>query len=75
MADSWGDKKGGEWGWDMPEGMDPMKVMQVASAYWDSCVLHAANRLNVFSILDEGSSEETESFTVGLSNPVGADQH
>ena len=25
----------------------------------------------VFSIVDEGSSEETESFTVGLSNPVG----
>jgi precorrin-6B methylase 2 len=67
MSGSWGDKKGGEWGWDLPEGMDPMKVMQVASAYWDSCVLHAANRLNIFSILDDKSKDldtlarETES--------------
>lgn len=59
MSDSWGDKKSGdgEWGWDLPEGMDPMKVMQVASAYWDSCVLHAANRLNVFNLLSEGSKD------------------
>lgn len=38
--------------WVLPEGMDPMRVMQVASAYWNSCVLHAANRLNVFNLLD-----------------------
>lgn len=58
MSNSWNDdKKDGEWGWDLPEGMDPMKVMQVASAYWDSCVLHAANRLNIFSLLDDQSKD------------------
>ena len=29
MAGSW-DKKSGANSWDLPEGMDPMKVMQVA---------------------------------------------
>lgn len=67
MSDSWGDKEGGSGGWEMPNGMDPMKVMQVASAYWDSCALHAANRLDIFNILDGGPKDldtlvkETES--------------
>jgi len=43
--------------WDLPEGMDPMRVMQVASGYWNSCVLHAANRLNVFNLLDGQSKD------------------
>ena len=29
-----------------------MKVMQTASAYWNSRVLHAANRLDLFSKLE-----------------------
>jgi len=66
MSGSW-DKKSGASSWDLPEGMDPMKVMQVASAYWNSCVLHAANRLNIFDILGDGQKDldtlarETES--------------
>lgn len=56
MSDSW-DKKSGASSWDLPEGMDPMKVMQVASAYWNSCVLHAANRLNIFDILGDGKKD------------------
>ncbi len=38
---------------EIPEGMDPMKVMQVASAYWQSRVLHVANRLDIFNILGD----------------------
>ncbi len=66
MSGSW-DKKSGASSWDLPEGMDPMKVMQVASAYWNSCVLHAANRLDIFNLLGDGSKDldtltrETES--------------
>ncbi len=59
MSDSW-DRKSGADSWDLPEGMDPMKVMQVASAYWNSCVLHAGNRLDVFNILgDEAKDLDT----------------
>ncbi len=66
MSESW-DKKSGASSWGLPEGMDPMKVMQVASAYWNSCVLHAANRLNVFDLIGDGQKDldtltrETES--------------
>ncbi len=52
MADSW-NKAGTGDNWEMPNGMDPMRVMRVASAYWDSCVLHTANRLDVFNILGD----------------------
>ena len=61
MSDSW-DKKGGESGWGLPAGMDPMKVMRVASAYWNSCVLHAANRLDIFNLLD-GQSKDLDTLT------------
>lgn len=43
--------------WGLPAGMDPMKVMQVASGYWQSCVLHAANRLDIFNLLDEQAKD------------------
>lgn len=66
MTDSWGkEKDNGSWG--LPDGMDPMKVMQVASGYWQSCVLHAANRLDIFNLLDgqpkdlDQLAKETES--------------
>ena len=48
--------------WDVPEGMDPMRVMQVASAYWQSCVLHAANRLDIFNLLD-GKAKNLDTLT------------
>lgn len=67
MSDSWGNKEGNSDNWEMPNGMDPMKVMQVASAYWDSCALHAAVKLDVFNKLDgqpkdlDTLAKETES--------------
>ncbi len=35
-------------------GLDPMKVMQIASSYWQSKVLHTAVRLDVFTRLKDG---------------------
>lgn len=61
MTDSWGkEKDNGSWG--LPDGMDPMKVMQVASGYWQSCVLHAANRLDIFNLLD-GQPKDLDQLT------------
>ncbi len=51
MSESWDKSKSND-NWDLPEGMNPMKVMQVASGYWHSCALHAANRLDIFNLLD-----------------------
>lgn len=51
------DKNNSGGGWELPAGMDPMRVMQVASAYWQSCVLHAANRLDVFNKLGDGHKD------------------
>lgn len=55
--------------WDVPEGMDPMRVMQVASAYWQSCALHAANRLDIFNLLD-GKAKDLDTLT----KETGADR-
>lgn len=55
--------------WDLPEGMDPMRVMQVASGYWQSCVLHAANRLDIFNLLD-GKAKDLDTLT----RETGADR-
>ena len=55
--------------WGLPEGMDPMKVMRVASGYWNSCVLHAANRLDIFNLLD-GQSKDLDTLT----KETGADR-
>lgn len=54
---AWDKNKGGAGSWGLPEGMDPMRVMQVASAYWQSCALHAANRLDLFNRLDGASKD------------------
>lgn len=35
-------------------GPDPMKVMEISSAYWNSFVLHAANGVRVFTHLKDG---------------------
>jgi len=61
MSDSW-NKDNNNDSWGLPEGMDPMKVMQVASGYWNSCVLHAANRLDIFNLLD-GQSKDLDTLT------------
>ena len=55
------DKDAGD-SWGLPEGMDPMKVMRVASGYWNSCVLHAANRLDIFNLLD-GQAKDLDTLT------------
>ena len=49
-------KDPGSWG----SGPDFMAIMKIASAYWSSRVLHAANRLDIFSKLDgrEVTAEE-----------------
>ncbi len=49
-------KQGGSWG----NGPDFMAIMKIASAYWSSRVLHAANRLDLFTKLDgrEAAAEE-----------------
>ncbi len=67
MAETDKNNDGGSW--DLPEGMDPMRVMQVASAYWNSCVLHAANRLDIFNLLD-GQSKDLDT----LVEETGADR-
>ncbi len=55
--------------WELPEGMDPMKVMRVASGYWNSCVLHAGNRLDIFNRLD-GQAKDLDT----LAEETGADR-
>ena len=59
----------GNGAWDLPDGMDPMRVMQVASGYWQSCVLHAANRLDIFNLLD-GQAKDLDT----LQKETGADR-
>ena len=69
---SWGGKKnagGAGDSWGTPEGLDPMRVMDVASAYWNSCVLHAANRLDIFNLLD-GKEKDLDALT----RETGADR-
>jgi precorrin-6B methylase 2 len=58
----WDKEKSAGGGWDLPEGLDPMRVMQVASGYWQSCVLHAANRLDIFNLLD-GQTKDLDTLT------------
>jgi len=69
MSDSWDGKKDGGSTWGLPEGADPMKTMEVASAYWNSCVLHAGNRLDIFNLLD-GQSKDLDTLTA----ETGADR-
>lgn len=53
-----GEEKKQTGSWD--SGPDFMAVMKIASAYWGSRVLHAANRLDIFTKLDgrEATAEE-----------------
>ncbi len=68
MSESWDKNKSND-SWALPEGMDPMKVMQVASGYWHSCALHAANRLDIFNLLDGAPKTLDE-----LTTATGADR-
>lgn len=43
--------------WNNP---DPMAVMRISSAYWNSSVLHVAHSLDVFSQLKDGSATAKE---------------
>ncbi len=67
MSESWEENKSAGDSWGLPEGAQPMRVMEVASSYWQSCALHAANRLDIFNLLDGQSKDldtlakETES--------------
>lgn len=47
---------------------NPMRVMELASAYWDSRVIHAAHNLNVFTLVDKQPMNAEE-----LSAKTGAD--
>ncbi|MBI5450604.1 MAG: methyltransferase domain-containing protein [Gammaproteobacteria bacterium] len=66
---SWDNTKDGGDSWGVPGGMDPMKVMQVASSYWHSCVLHAGNRLDLFNLMD-GKGKDLDT----LVKETGADR-
>lgn len=66
MSDS-NNNAGGSWG--LPEGLNPMRTMEIASAYWQSCVLHAANRLDIFNLLD-GQAKDLDTLT----RETGADR-
>ena len=35
------------------DDLDPMFIMRISSAYWESSVLHVANKLNIFTKLSE----------------------
>ncbi len=69
MSGSGTGQKGAGGSWGVPQGLDPMRVMDVASAYWNSCVLHAANRLDIFNRLD-GQPKDLDTLT----RETGADK-
>jgi len=46
---------------------NPMRVMELSSAYWDSRVIHAAHGLNVFTLVDQHPMDAQE-----LSEKTGA---
>lgn len=50
--------------------LDPMAVMRVASAYWNSSILHAANALNVFTEMSKQGPATAEA----LAKKLGVDQ-
>lgn len=50
-------------------GPDPMLVMQISSAYWNSSVLHTANSLDVFTKLAQGPASAAE-----LASACGVDE-
>ena len=52
--------------WNSP---DPMAVMRIASAYWNSSVLHVAHSLDVFTALAAGPATAAD-----IAKKCGADE-
>ena len=52
-------------------GLDPMRVMSISSAYWQSKVLHAAQRFDVFNRLKERPKTAVELAGESQSDPRG----
>ena len=48
--------------------LNPMAVMKLGSAYWNSCILHAANRMDVFNQIGKDKATARE-----LAKKCGAD--
>jgi len=46
--------------WGSDSSLDPMRVMQISSAYWQSKVLHAAVRLDIFTQLGDRKATAAE---------------
>lgn len=52
---------------------DPMKVMSISSAYWQSKILHTAQRLNIFTRLKDRSASASELAAEIPADPRGLD--
>lgn len=55
------------------EKLNPMAVAMMSSAYWNSCVLHAANQLDVFNHLGTGRATAEELAQKSGADPRGMD--
>ena len=53
---------------DWDDSLNPMAVMEVSSAYWSSFVMHTANSLDVFTLLNEAPASAAD-----LASKCGAD--
>lgn len=49
--------------------MNPADILQLSGAYWNSCVLHSAVKLDVFTSMDQGSVSATD-----ISRLTGCDE-
>jgi hypothetical protein len=55
------------------ETLDPMRVMEISSAYWQSKVLHTAQRFDIFSRLKDQSATAAELAAECQADPRGMD--
>lgn len=55
----------------LKESLDPMRVMGIASAYWQSKVLHTAQRFDIFSRLKDGAATAPELAAECKADPRG----
>lgn len=55
------------------ETFDPMKVMSISSAYWQSKILHTAQRLNIFTRLKDRTATVEELAAETGADPRGLD--
>src|SRR5579884_4324231 len=56
-----------------PETFDPMRVMGISSAYWQSKILQTAQRLNIFTRLKDRSATVEELAAETGADPRGLD--